>query len=97
MIQALCRLTPDCQFPPHAASDHPCGRPIRPGDPCAYCGGPQDVVDGQVVPCPKCWSPARIADLKGLAAEQGWDTVLTDATADGERGPDDRGADDVTA
>lgn len=72
-----CSLTPECGFPPHLAEEHPCGQPIRPGDPCRYCGGQQAVLDGQVVPCPNCWQPATIADLKELAASAGLDTVVT--------------------
>jgi hypothetical protein len=72
-----CLLTPGCGFPPHEPDAHPCGTPHRPGDPCRHCGADQDVVDGQVQPCPDCWRPATIADLKGIAAEAGLDSTVT--------------------
>lgn len=75
-----CTLTPGCGHPPHAAHDHPCGHPINIGDPCLYCGTPIATdVNGQPAPCPNCWQPATIADIKTLAAQEGFDTTLTRA------------------
>lgn len=74
----LCTLTPGCGFPPHDAVDHPCGQPIQVGDPCAYCGDPIGAdADGAPVPCPRCWRPITIADLKAIAAEAGLDAQVT--------------------
>lgn len=70
----LCTLTPDCTFPPHEPSAHPCGRKHIPGSPCAYCGKP---TPGNGDPCWDCWTPITIADFKGLMAAEGIDTVTT--------------------
>jgi hypothetical protein len=74
---AACSLTADCGFAPHDPAEHPCGQPHRPGDPCRFCGGPQEVVDGEVQPCPECWRPATLADMKAIAAEAGLDATMT--------------------
>lgn len=72
-----CSMTPGCGFQAHAAGDHPCGTPIRVGDPCLYCSVPIAAdADGQPVPCPDCWHPATIADIKALAAEAGLNVTL---------------------
>lgn len=72
MTADRCVLTPGCGFPVHAADAHPCGRPVRPGDPCTVCGGPTATdAQGQPVPCPKCWITLEglpLADIKGLLA-----------------------------
>jgi hypothetical protein len=67
-----CTLTLDCGFPPHAADAHPCGHPVRVGDPCRFCGDPTVAdADGRPIPCPKCWialDGLPLADIKGLLA-----------------------------
>lgn len=76
--QSTCTLTPGCGFPPHRATDHPCGQPIHVGDPCRFCGDPIAAgEDGGAAPCPKCWRPITIADLKAIAAEAGLETRVT--------------------
>jgi hypothetical protein len=79
MSETRCERSPDCEFEPGHIS--PCGKPVRPGDPCEFCGDPQEVIDGQVQSCPKCW--VRIedmapADIRALFAEDGTFSVGTD-------------------
>jgi hypothetical protein len=70
-----CTLTPGCEFGPHEVSAHPCGKPIRVGDPCEFCGDPTGADEnGQPVACPRCWIPipANLADAKALLALGGF-------------------------
>lgn len=72
-----CTLSPDCELGQHEPDAHPCGKSIHAGDPCHYCGDPiLGDEDGHLIPCPRCWKPATIADFKALMAEVGYDTVL---------------------
>lgn len=65
-------ITPGCEFGPHAPDAHPCGKPVRVGDPCQFCGDPTGADEqGRPVPCPKCWvslDGKSLADLKALFA-----------------------------
>lgn len=74
-----CTLTPDCRRGTHSADTHPCGAAFHQvGDPCQYCTRPLPADQaGHVQPCPHCWQPATIGDLKQFAAEEGWDTTVT--------------------
>ena len=80
MSDDRCILSPACERGLHAADAFPCGKlPPRAGSPCEYCGQPlpaQDSAPQFGAPCPSCTRLATIADLKGLAAERGWDTTL---------------------
>lgn len=80
-----CVLTPDCGFPPHAATDHPCGTPINVGDPCRFCGDPiAGNEQGVPQPCPTCWTSLDglpLADIKGLLARA--DLSVTPGGSDG--------------
>jgi predicted amidophosphoribosyltransferase len=69
-----CHLDPDCTFPPHEPSDHPCGRRCVPGEPCQYCGKATPL-NGD--PCPDCWTPLSVADFRAMMAAEGFDTVVT--------------------
>ncbi len=74
----MCTLTLGCGFPAHRAEDHPCGQPARVGDPCWFCGDPIRADGlGHPVPCPRCWRPVTIADIKAFAAEEGFVSEVT--------------------
>lgn len=67
-----CAITPGCGFGRHEAADHPCGQPVRVGDPCAYCGKSIEAdPEGRAIPCPDCWTPLMFADAKAVFAEVG--------------------------
>lgn len=71
MPEDRCTISPDCGYGPHLADAHPCGQPIRVGDPCRYCGEPiTGDATGVPVPCPACWTPmpGNLADIKALLA-----------------------------
>lgn len=79
---ARCTRSETCEFAPEHWPATPCGRPVVT---CPTCGFPlpreTDEDIEEVRECPHGWRTATVADLKGLAAEEGWDTEV-------EVGPD---------
>lgn len=67
-----CTFSPDCEWGPHAASEHPCGQPAeRPGEPCRHCGDPVPGPETNDGACPRCWAPMTLATAKALFAPFG--------------------------
>jgi hypothetical protein len=80
-VRGVCE--PGCGYRPGHVSEHPCGTPHVPGEPCEFCGEPTPM-DGSA--CPDCWillENLPMADIKGLLALAGLSVDVTDRPTTG--------------